>query len=592
MPPAKNYFWLYLLLIFSCLTDSSLYAQYTVQAQVIDGQTQLPLSYATVAKIGQAGGTLTNAEGVFSLEFDRASDSLAISFLGYETRRFQAADLRTTPKVSLQPQEIDLMDVTVYSEDEYLYRAIADCRKTLRRAPTASSRAYLQLVTNSPEQPVELIQAYYNLELSQRRIEDFHLKNGRVAMATQDGMYFVNLSTTQALTQLDLYNSNSSFNRQPLQFNLRTLRRKFELRRLASLTNPSLYHIAFNPREEGQALFSGEMWIDKNTFQLHKLIIRDEDVEEHPFFSVFPNKEIERLGLEMSYTFLPVEDQMQLSHIEWKYEIKLVPITTEPSRLGGLGLTLVQTEGILHCYDYNSSFWEPFYEYDPLHNDYRKISFLPYNPDFWATSHGLVYTQKQLQQMAFFRDHGFLMNHFDLSETKEGFFEFNNPQWQADTRSYYQESDPPNSPDEVDIRLNANQIDLFNKGDEKDIAVQIFLDLNQLGDSIQYTSVTVLDLYQTVSHPPYDSLDHCLLNMYFDLCEIERRKMMELLEGVNDYDQAAAIYQETKEEVDRVQQTFFREVWGTKPKQMLRKWNALIYQELGIDNIALFKIEV
>ncbi|MEM7574784.1 MAG: carboxypeptidase-like regulatory domain-containing protein [Bacteroidota bacterium] len=588
--PSKLLLSCFLFFFLISLFNSTLQAQLIIQARVVDAQTEQALAYATVASISSQDGTLTNADGFFSLEVSSAQDSLTISFLGYQSMRLQAGSLRATPVVLLQPQSIELSDVTVFSEDEYLYRAVSDCRKTLRRAPNASSRAYLQLVTNSTEQPVELIQAYYNLDLSQRRIDNFRLKNGRVAMALQDSMFFVNLSTTQALTQLDLYQSSGAFNRLPLHFNLRALRKKFELRRLASLSNPDLYHIAFNPREEGQALFSGELWIDKNSFQLHKLVIRDEAVEEHPFFSVFPNKRIERLGLELRYTFKEVPTGMQLSHIEWAYEVQLVPVSAAAQRGG---LSLVQTEGILHCYDYRSTFWEPFFDYDPQHNDYRKISFLPYNPDFWSSSHGLVYTEQQLEQMAFFRDHGFLINHFDPSSDKEGFFEFNNPHWQADYRSFYQEPQVPIPPptDQVELRLNAPSLPGFGQQQEEEIAVQIFLDLNRLGDSIQFTSVTVLDLYQTISQPPYDSLDHCLLNMYFDLCEIERRKMMEKLRGVNDYQQAAAIHATTKTELERLQRSFFREVRGLKPEQMLRKWNYLIYRELGIDNLALFKIE-
>jgi len=587
-----------LCLVFALSLPEFGFAQSMANARVVDANTDEPLPYATIADLSGSRGTLSNTDGVFALEIKNPTDTISISFLGYQTAILSAEELLTLNEIRLTPEVTQLTDVIVTADDDYLYQIINQCRASVKDAPIEWSRAFLQHVTRSNDQPIEMIQAYYNVSSSQKAIDDLILKNGRVAMAPINGRYFVNLGMTQAITRLDLYSKSRSFNSHPLQLNLRQLRRRYELDRRPSLGNANLYHIAFQPKRKNAAYFSGEIWIDKSTYNLRKIILRDDSLERHPFVSVFPDQEIEYINLELAFTFSMDENSQRLNHLQWNYELNLKPTGRRPTgglqRLYARISNKVSASGILHCYQYRDLFWEPFFEYSPEHNDYRKISFLPYNLNFWNANHGLVYSEQQLSDMAYFQENGFLMNHADFPSDDEPFFQFNNPHWQADKRVRYKYEEQEGRPNPAN-NVPMTRFDPWSTIDsEDDIAVQIMLDINRLEDSISFVSSTVLDIFETESEPPYDSLDHCLLNMYFDLCEIERRQMIARIASLDDinFENLKREHEISTQQIRILQRDFFSEVRGARPKRMIKKWNKIIVDNLEIDNLETFKIKL
>lgn len=64
----------------------------TITGRVIESSTQLPISFANIGFQGKGIGTVSDADGNFSLEFRigaiKNSDKLLISVLGYETVMF------------------------------------------------------------------------------------------------------------------------------------------------------------------------------------------------------------------------------------------------------------------------------------------------------------------------------------------------------------------------------------------------------------------------------------------------------------------------------------------------------------------------
>jgi hypothetical protein len=77
--------------------------------------------------------------------------------------------------------------------------------------------------------------------------------------------------------------------------------------------------------------------------------------------------------------------------------------------------------------------------------------------------------------------------------------------------------------------------------------------------------------------------------MYFDLCEIERRKF-EAHCRLSHFDQAEISKHYLKSEADMTAllKNFADEVERGSRKKAMLKWNAIIFKELGIDNLALF----
>jgi hypothetical protein len=81
----------------------------------------------------------------------------------------------------------------------------------------------------------------------------------------------------------------------------------------------------------------------------------------------------------------------------------------------------------------------------------------------------------------------------------------------------------------------------------------------------------------------------CFINMYFDLMEMERRKLEQrLLQTVRSEEAFLEAYAFSVAEAEVLSERFFKEVMiGNNQKGMLY-WNDLIFKALEIDNLATF----
>jgi hypothetical protein len=79
--------------------------------------------------------------------------------------------------------------------------------------------------------------------------------------------------------------------------------------------------------------------------------------------------------------------------------------------------------------------------------------------------------------------------------------------------------------------------------------------------------------------------------MYFDLCEIERRKFeLACRKEVLTPQRVDAIYKDTKRVLDEVLSDFLTQVDRGQNRKAMLKWNEVIKAELGIDNVLLFSL--
>ena len=101
-------------LTFFLLIAGSAYAQYKLEAVVIDGMTRKPVVNAHVYLDGTTVGTSTDAQGRFSLRVSQViNTSLVISFVGYEKIIIQNP-FKSLPKTVFMEENINtLNEVTV-----------------------------------------------------------------------------------------------------------------------------------------------------------------------------------------------------------------------------------------------------------------------------------------------------------------------------------------------------------------------------------------------------------------------------------------------------------------------------------------------
>ena len=87
---------------------------------------------------------------------------------------------------------------------------------------------------------------------------------------------------------------------------------------------------------------------------------------------------------------------------------------------------------------------------------------------------------------------------------------------------------------------------------------------------------------------PKDSLTDPFINIFFDICEIERQKMQaELDQRQYTIPEIDKIYSETVAQMDKITYEFLREVQRGHKEQAFRRWNEYVLKELGIDNIEM-----
>lgn len=129
-------------------------AQTVLSGTVRDARTQAPVPFATVAVPGQAGGTVSNAEGTFRLALPAAgADSVRVQSLGYAPLAVAVRGLPAGPLVlRLAPQAYTLQEATVrgYSPASLLWQAVRRTTAALA-SPVVLQTYYREFTTYNGE---------------------------------------------------------------------------------------------------------------------------------------------------------------------------------------------------------------------------------------------------------------------------------------------------------------------------------------------------------------------------------------------------------------------------------------------------------
>lgn len=111
---------LLLLSLFSALVSGSLLAQNVLTGTVLDGKTNLPISYSNIGIMNTRVGTITNGDGTFSLPIpsEHARDTVTFSALGYKLKSIPVSALGESAEIHLFQKETLLEEVTVRSKKD------------------------------------------------------------------------------------------------------------------------------------------------------------------------------------------------------------------------------------------------------------------------------------------------------------------------------------------------------------------------------------------------------------------------------------------------------------------------------------------
>jgi len=565
------------------------FTQTLIQGLVKDSKTNEALPYCSIAIKGTKKGTITNGEGVFRIPVRLTRDTLMFSYVGFDTQIVPAIKLDHDKIVFLKRKDVVLQEFTVHATNDFLYDILIQSRKKLLKDRTQHiAKVYYGIETQTKEQPIEQVECYYNGYLNGTSVDKLLLKNGRIGLAGLDNRYFLTLNSSTAIINIDLTNTNDHSPSNPFQFNKREMKNKFILG--LEYSDDQMHKITFHPRNNQSNCFSGEIWIDKENFSLLKIDLAIENSARHPFLP-FPKDSLFNVDMAVSRTYKQEGSDILLDHINFSYHMKYKSNRDSINALIPSIITRdIDTKGVLYFYDYNNPFILPYFEYDADYDDYRKMSIIPYNEVFWNNNNTLLLTEKQKENLGFFAHKGCLINFRDGNYGKDflrlpkfdtnGFFEFYYSFWSPVKRISLNKRMPLNETFSLEKINQSIQTNLYN------LKVQILLDVTQLDDSINCRSYTVFDAKQTFYHLPEEPCTNSFLNIYFDICEIERRKMEKELNS-HPYTvlQIDSIYKKTGECISNITRRYLKEVRLGKEEVALRIWNQYVLEKLNIDNL-------
>lgn len=571
--------------------SNKIFAQISLEASILDLSSKNPVPFCAVGIKNTTKGCLSNEEGVFKLINVSYSDTLVISSVTYKKKEIVVSELLKTNRILVEAKENMLAEIVVTDNNELLYELFELARARLNSASKQKSKAYFVLESEIGEQPVELLECYYNADFNNSTIYELDFKNGRVGLAPYINRYFISRNTSKAVSFLSLTNYNQHMPVVPFQLNKRKLKKYYLLRLKAIISgsNP-VFHVEFEPTQKAEDYFRGEAWIEKNTGTLRKITMNVNNTRTHPFLPFTPEyAEIENVSMQINKSFPDYKNHALLDHLDFNYQLKYHHFKNSIVEGAGRDTVFeVKSKGVIYFYDYDNLFSPPHFAYDKDVEDYRKITSLTFNEGFWSSNNSLVYSERRKKEVLYFKNNGILINYknniLNKANLDANFFQTSYIVWSDKKRISLKKDGIKN--DTTRILKNQEFISQRYK-----LKAQIFLDINPSGEGLQHYSACLFDVYDSFYNIPEEPVTNCFMNIYFDLVEIERRKMEKVISQNNfSLSQFDSLYQNTIKILEKQSEDYFGEVSRGKNLNALEKWNFTVKQNLGIDNFEMFGV--
>ena len=554
-----------------------------IEGRVLDAATREPVPYANVYNKTLQKGTITNPDGYFRLMIGSAHDSIAVIFLGYTIQMIPLEAGKSSYTVLLEESQQLLREIVVRPKDDsYLYKLLAQCRDN--PGDKGQSKVYYMLKTVAGQKQIELVEGYYNATVSGYELTDLKLKEGRLALQPFDDRLFGSFESSRAITMMKWTHADAFFPTSPLDLTRADLKKGFELQLDKKYLDPqqdSVYVISFMPRDTSGLYFSGSIWINTSKDYVAKILLTSPHSLRHPFRPAFHTDTISNVSFKITKTFTEHDGKVLFNHIDFTYGVRY------RSRVGEAfeKTYTVETQAVLYAYDYSHTFDILGYvDHLQAYNDYRVINAMPYNSFFWSFNDEYGLSEDRRANDAFFSDPSAITNKtlFNANRIfRKGLFEAPFIQWSEDRIQL-----KPMKPDSVSGNGYTEPV----SPDSFQLVVRLWADINTYRDSTHILTAAILDPYKSYDYLDINPAAQCFINLYFDLCETERKKLDEELKAsIPSRYSWSALYAASEVRLNKLSAQFFKETDHGRHEANMRKWNTFIVEQLGIDNIALFK---
>jgi hypothetical protein len=555
---------------------------FSIQSVIIDSLNKQAIPFASIYKTRDHKGTLSDYHGVFILENILPGDTIFCKNIGYEQTYIIANPFLKYDTIYMNRTTQLLDEVIIIANDAVLYQLISTSTK-INSTKKNTAKTYFELESFHDQTQLELFQGYYNGSFQGYDVSSLEMKNARFGLAPISNRIFASTETSKALYMHELLKSNAYFPISPFELNSKQLRKEYNLSlasRYKDEDQKTIYAINFRPRKDLGQSFEGTVWIDSISATILKVTLKIANAKTHPFQAIWSTDTLENVSIELTKKFTQKNDEICVNSIDFNYTLRYKSSVDSTFD--------ISTRAVLYAYNYIQVFDLPFFHFSETSNsDYRRIQMLPPNTRFWECINEFKMESNTVDRNEFINDIATInTSNLFSNDTifNRNFFENPYITWSGNRLFFREES--------IDtIRYSLEQGTIPSQ--RYHLEVQLFMDINEVCDSVQIITKTIFDPYLSFYKFNTTKESQAFINIYFDLMEIERRKLAaELIKCKNDIPSAKLKYNEAVKNAKIMSENYFKEIERGTNKSNLKKWNKIVYEELNIDNIALFQIEL
>ena len=294
---------------------SSIQAQTVIKGKVTDAESGDPIPFASVVIKGTSVGSPTDFDGFYTIEGDAASDTLLVSFIGYETRyKVYQKGITQTINFQLTPEAKGLDDFVVFAREEEnpafaIMRSVIDNKRTNDKrtldayeydsynkiqidvdniSEQLRNKKYMQKISavldsieviagedGKPVLPLfiseSLSKFYYrdNPRLQKEEIERTRIKG----VAIEDGS-LISQVIGSSFQEYNFYQNRMNIVEKEFASPIGDAWRliyEYELQDSLYLGDEFVYLLEFKPKNDQELAFFGNLWITKSDFAIKQI---------------------------------------------------------------------------------------------------------------------------------------------------------------------------------------------------------------------------------------------------------------------------------------------------------------------------------
>ncbi len=245
-----------------------------IEGKVIDSKTQKPIIFATVSAVGTNIGTITNTEGMFSINIEKNLNvkQLSFSYIGYVKKLVNISDLpKTDLIVKLESYAVPIEEVIVHPNNprELIIEILRKIPENYSNTPNKMMAFYRETISKKrkyvsiSEAVVEIYKAPYNQNISEDLVK---LYKGRKSadVKTQDTVIMKLKGGPSTALLLDIAkNPDLIFSKENIDDY------KFEITEITGINNKQNYVINFTQiKNNDYPLFNGKLYVEINSLAI------------------------------------------------------------------------------------------------------------------------------------------------------------------------------------------------------------------------------------------------------------------------------------------------------------------------------------